>query len=70
MLKLPYLFINDSLCTDTTSDKDYLQSNEGATSEFSTGKDTEWNGYGVQLRNLFGGALENPVKITRLQAYF
>jgi hypothetical protein len=63
-----YLFITDSLCTDTTSGTDYLQSNEGTTSEVSTGKDTEWNGYGVQLRNLSGGILENPDKITRLRA--
>jgi len=65
MLKLPYLLINDSLFTDTTSAKDYLQPNEGKTSEFSNGKDTKLNGYGVQLRNLSGGTLENPVKITR-----
>jgi len=51
-----------------TNDTDYLQSNEGTTSEFSTGKDTDWNGYGVQLRNLFGGTLENPVKLTRFRA--
>jgi len=41
MFKLPYLFVNDSLCTDTTSGKDYLQSNEETTSEVSTGKDSE-----------------------------
>jgi len=28
MFILSYLFINDSLCTDTTSGKDYLQSSE------------------------------------------
>jgi len=55
------------LFTDTTSGKDYLQPNEGKTSEFSNGKDTKLNGYGVQLRNLSGGTLENPVKITRFR---
>jgi hypothetical protein len=40
-VQITVFIINDSLCTVTTSGTDYQQSNEGTTSEYSTGKDTE-----------------------------